>query len=57
MQLGADAWPAIVVGAIVFVLALVFVGMYERRQIRQLIGAHRPMFPSPQPATGPPVES
>jgi hypothetical protein len=48
MQLGADAWPAIVVGAIVFVLALAFVGLYERSQIRKLIGAHRPMFPGPQ---------
>ena len=48
MQLGADAWPAIIVGAIVFVLALAFVGLYERSQIRKLIGAHRPMFPGPQ---------
>ena len=56
MQLGADAWAAIVVGAVVFALALAFVSLYERRQIKQLIGAHRPMFPASQPAAGPAAE-
>ncbi|HEX6128306.1 MAG TPA: hypothetical protein VF071_04710, partial [Candidatus Limnocylindria bacterium] len=56
MQLGADAWPAIIVGAIVFVLALAFVSLYERRQIRKLMGAHRPMFPAPRPPSAPPPE-
>jgi hypothetical protein len=53
MQLGADAWPAIVVGAIVFVGALTFVAVVERRQIRQIIASHRPMFPASRPSEPP----
>jgi hypothetical protein len=49
MQLGADAWAAIVVGAIVFVAALAFVALYERAGIQKLMSAHQPMFPAPRP--------
>jgi hypothetical protein len=56
MQLGADAWAAIVVGAVVFVSALAFVALYERNQIRKLMASHQPMFPAPPPASQPAAE-
>lgn len=56
MQLGADALPAILVGAAVFLLALAFIGLYERNEIRKLMGMHRPMFPASQRSADPPAE-
>jgi hypothetical protein len=56
MQLGADALPAILVGAAVFLIALAFVGLYERNEIRKLMGSHQPMFPGPQRSADPSAE-
>jgi hypothetical protein len=45
LQLGADAWPSVGVGAVLFVSAVALQGYFAQRAITRLMREYRPMFP------------
>jgi hypothetical protein len=55
IQLGAGATPALLIGVGLFAAAMAVQGAVARRDIRRIMGSHRPRFPA-RPASEPAAE-
>jgi hypothetical protein len=51
LQLGAEQFAGVVIGALFFLAGMAVNALYARRMLRQLIAEYRPLFPGPERST------